>query len=164
VKTLLLAAALIGVMACGETAPATTTQSEATPSASFAATPAPTATPPVAAQTVVTFVNAPITAARGLAAPLQVRTAANTPCSIEVDYKSGPSKAAGLDPGRSQWGQHPPLSRSGPADRDRCRGRQTCRADIIFVVLAKLKAMIAESQQAAEAPKQAARIRRDSAA
>jgi hypothetical protein len=45
---------------------------------------------------VVTFLNAPITAARGLNATLQVKTAPNTSCSIEVDYKSGPSTAAGL--------------------------------------------------------------------
>ena len=100
-KTLLLVVAVVGALACGDTAPATTTQSEATPSASFAATPAPPATSPVAAQTTVAFVHAPITAARGLPATLQVRTAPNTPCSIEVDYKSGPSKAAGLGPATS---------------------------------------------------------------
>jgi micrococcal nuclease len=95
VKTLLLAAAVLGVVACGDTAPATTTQSEATASASTAAT--PTAPPsPVAAKTVVTFLNAPLTVAHGQNATLQVRTAPNISCSIEVDYKSGPSTAAGL--------------------------------------------------------------------
>jgi hypothetical protein len=58
----------------------------------------PTAASPTPALTVVTFVKAPITAARGNNATLQVRTAPNTPCSIEVDYKSGPSTAAGLIP------------------------------------------------------------------
>lgn len=55
-----------------------------------------TPTPSAPAQTPVSFVNAPITAARGLNATLQVKTAPNTSCSIEVDYKSGPSTAAGL--------------------------------------------------------------------
>jgi hypothetical protein len=57
--------------------------------------PPPTASP-VAAQTVVTFINAPLTGGRGSNATLQVKTAPNTSCSIEVDYKSGPSTAAGL--------------------------------------------------------------------
>jgi hypothetical protein len=48
------------------------------------------------AQTVVTFLNAPLTVPRGSNATLQVNTAPNTSCSIEVDYKSGPSTAAGL--------------------------------------------------------------------
>jgi hypothetical protein len=94
-KTLLLAAAVLGVVACGDTAPATTTQSEATPSASAAATPTAPASP-VSAKTVVTFLNAPLTVAHGQNATLQAKTAPNTSCSIEVDYKSGPSTAAGL--------------------------------------------------------------------
>lgn len=96
-KALLLAAALLGIVACGgATAPATT-QSEASPSESstpisaVAASPAP-------AQTVVTFVNGPLTVSLGQNATLQVKTAPNTSCSIEVDYKSGPSTAAGLVP------------------------------------------------------------------
>jgi len=46
----------------------------------------------------VTFVNAPVTAARGQNATLRVKTGANLACTIEVDYKSGPSTAAGLSP------------------------------------------------------------------
>jgi micrococcal nuclease len=71
----------------------------ASPSTSVAPTTLPTApatASSVVAQTVVTFVNVPITAAHGSNATLQVRTSANTSCSIEVDYKSGPSTAAGL--------------------------------------------------------------------
>jgi hypothetical protein len=88
---------------------ASPSQTAASPSASAAATPTPratpsptppapppTPTPPVPAQTVVTFLNAPLTVARGSNATLQVMTAANTSCAIEVDYKSGPSTAAGL--------------------------------------------------------------------
>lgn len=101
VKTLLLAAAVLGVVACGDTTAPATTQSNASPSASAAATPTAPAPPPATAspspaQPVVTFVNAPLTVGRGSNATLQVKTAANTSCSIEVDYKSGPSKAAGL--------------------------------------------------------------------
>ena len=71
------------------------TPTPATPSPTpRAASPAPIQVAPV--QTVVTFVNAPITAARGLNATLQAKTAPNTSCSIVVEYKSGPSKAAGL--------------------------------------------------------------------
>ncbi len=44
----------------------------------------------------VTFVNAPLTVGRGSNATLQAKTAPNMSCSIEVDYKSGPSTAAGL--------------------------------------------------------------------
>jgi len=42
--------------------------------------------------------NAPVTAARGQNATLLVKTGANLACTIEVDYKSGPSTAAGLGP------------------------------------------------------------------
>jgi len=60
--------------------------------------PSPAASP-TSAQTVgVAFVNAPLTVAHGQNATLQVKTAPNTSCSIEVDYKSGPSTAAGLVP------------------------------------------------------------------
>jgi hypothetical protein len=59
--------------------------------------PSPSPTPPRAvAQTGVSFVNAPLTAARGSNATLEAKTAANISCSIEVDYKSGASTAAGL--------------------------------------------------------------------
>ena len=81
---------------------ASPSETATSPSASAAVTPTPAPTPtpaspsPVAAQTVVTFINAPLTVKRGSNATLQVRTAANTSCSIEVDYKSGPSSAAGL--------------------------------------------------------------------
>jgi micrococcal nuclease len=84
-------------VACGDAA-APATQATTSPAASAAATPTPpaTASPVAPAQTVVTFVNAPLTVARGSNATLQVKTAANVSCSIEVDYKSGPSTAAGL--------------------------------------------------------------------
>jgi micrococcal nuclease len=101
VKTLLLVAALIGVVACGDTTAPATTQSAASPSASAteSSAPSPAATASVApAQTAVTFVNAPLTVPHGQNATLQVKTAPNTSCSIEVDYKSGPSTAAGLVP------------------------------------------------------------------
>ena len=98
VKTLLLAAAVLGVMACGDTT-APTTQSVASPPTSASATASPPATEsPSSALAVVTFVNAPLTVGRGGNATLQAKTAPNTSCSIEVDYKSGPSTAAGLVP------------------------------------------------------------------
>ena len=100
-KTLVLAAALLGVVACGDATSPPKTQSGDNPSASTAATVTPPAIASAAAQTVVTLVNTPPTVARGHDATLQVRTAANTSCSIEVDYKSGPSKAAGLGPATS---------------------------------------------------------------
>ncbi len=96
-KALLLAAVVLGIVACGDATTSNTTQSATNPSASAATTPTPISTAsPVAAQTVVTLVNAPLTVARGHNATLQVKTAPNTSCSIEVDYKSGPSTAAGL--------------------------------------------------------------------
>lgn len=86
-----------------ETATSPSASAAATPTPTPRATPSPTPpapsptpTPPAPAQTVVTFLNAPLTAHRGSNATLQVKTAANTSCSIEVDYKSGPSTAAGL--------------------------------------------------------------------
>ena len=102
-KGLLLAAAVILTVACGDNTTPATTQSEASPSTSAAATPIADASPlaspsPSPAQAVVTFVNAPLTVGRGSNATLQAKTAPNTSCSIEVDYKSGPSKAAGLGP------------------------------------------------------------------
>ncbi len=103
VKTVLLVAVLVGCVACGDTTAPAPTQTAASPSATAApaASPTPTPTPPATAspaQTVVTFVNAPLTVPHGQNATLQVKTAPNTSCSIEVDYKSGPSTAAGLVP------------------------------------------------------------------
>ncbi len=96
-KTFFLAAILFMCVACGDTSAPATTQTSASPAATAAATPIPPATEsPVAAQTAVTFLNAPLTVGRGSNATLQVKTAANTSCSIEVAYKSGPSTAAGL--------------------------------------------------------------------
>jgi hypothetical protein len=101
-KTFVVAAVLFLCVACGDTTAPTATapdtaQAGASPSASAAATPTPAESPsPVAAQTVVTFLNAPLTVKRGSNATLQVTTAANTSCTIEVDYKSGASTAAGL--------------------------------------------------------------------
>jgi micrococcal nuclease len=98
VKALVLAAALLAGLACGD-ATAPSTQSDASPSASEIATPTPPATAsPAPAQTVVTFLNAPLTVSRGSNATLQVKTAPNTSCSIQVDYASGPATAAGLGP------------------------------------------------------------------
>ena len=95
-KTLLLAAAVLLAVVCGDTtaAPDTTPlKSDAT------ATPSPPAIKsPAPAQTVVAFLNAPLTVARGHDATLQVKTAPTTSCSIEVDYSSGASIAAGLLP------------------------------------------------------------------
>jgi hypothetical protein len=68
--------------------------------ASAAATPAPVPasepTQPPDQVASVTFVNAPLTARPGQATTLIARTSPNTACSIEVDYKSGPSHAQGL--------------------------------------------------------------------
>ena len=89
-----VAITLFVCLACGDTTAPATTQMSAGPAVTADA--AQTPTPAAPAQTVVTFLNAPITAARGLNATIQVRTAPNTSCSIEVDYKSGPSTAAGL--------------------------------------------------------------------
>jgi hypothetical protein len=94
-KTYFLAAIMFVGVACGDTTPSDTTQATVSPSA--VASPAPAESPsPVPAQTVVTFVNAPLTVKRGSNATLQAKTASNTSCSIEVDYASGPSTAAGL--------------------------------------------------------------------
>lgn len=98
-KTFILAAVLFVCVACGDTTAPGTTQTAISPVATVAATPTPTpveSPSPAPVQTVVTFVNAPLTVGRGSNATLQVKTAANTSCSIEVDYKSGPSTAAGL--------------------------------------------------------------------
>jgi micrococcal nuclease len=96
VKALVIATALLGCVACGDTT-APSTQSEASPSAGAIATPSSSASAaPAPAQTVVTFLNAPLTVPHGQNATLQARTTPNTSCSIEVDYASGPSTAAGL--------------------------------------------------------------------
>ncbi len=97
-KTIVVAAVLFGSVACGDSpTPEQTQLATATPPASPTPSPTPVESPtPVAARTVVTFLNAPLTVPRGSSATLQVRTGANTSCSIEVDYKSGPSTAAGL--------------------------------------------------------------------
>ena len=59
--------------------------------------PAPPVQPPVQAPT-VNFINAPLSARPGQATSLIVKTSPNTGCSIQVVYKSGPSKAQGLVP------------------------------------------------------------------
>jgi len=98
VKRLFVVAALLLVVACGDTTAPATPQSEAIPSESAAApTPVVTASP-AAVQAVVTFVNGPLTVPNGQNATLEVKTTPNTACSIEVDYKSGAATAAGLVP------------------------------------------------------------------
>ena len=98
---LLMAVVVAGGLACGEGAGSNQTQQPST-SSSPSAEISPSAKavapsrPPVGAS--VTFVNAPVTAARGQNATLRVKTGANLACTIEVDYKSGPSTAAGLSP------------------------------------------------------------------
>jgi hypothetical protein len=70
------------------------------PSASQEPTPTPTPSPSpqaTVAQAFVTFLNTP-SAHRGANATALVTTTPNTYCTIEVDYKSGPSTAQGLMP------------------------------------------------------------------
>jgi micrococcal nuclease len=98
-----VAAFLVVSVACGDTskpeqaqlAPATANVS---PTTTTKVTPDPSRveSPPVAALTVVTFLNSPLTVKRGSTATLQVKTEANLSCSIAVNYSSGPSTAAGL--------------------------------------------------------------------
>lgn len=89
-------ALLLLCVACGDSSTPEQTQLSPTDTAA-SPTPSQAESPsPVAAQTVVTFVNAPLTVRRGSNATLKVKTAGNTSCSIEVDYKSGASNAAGL--------------------------------------------------------------------
>jgi micrococcal nuclease len=76
------------------------TPTPAPPSASPAPVQA-TQVPPTAS---VNFVNAPLTARPGQATTLIARTSPNTGCTIEVDYKSGPSHAQGLVPKTSDAG------------------------------------------------------------
>jgi micrococcal nuclease len=97
VKPFILAAVLFVCVACGDATAPDVTQATTRSAPNAAATPTPPASEsPVASQTLVTFVNAPLTVARGSNAMLQVKSAPNTSCSIQVDYKSGPSTAAGL--------------------------------------------------------------------
>ncbi len=91
---MLMLAAILLSSTCGDTTVPDVSQVEGSPSASETM---PSESPsPSAAQTVVRFLNAPITAGRGRNATLKVKTAPRTSCSIEVDYASGPSSAAGL--------------------------------------------------------------------
>ncbi len=85
------------------TASATTTASPTpnpspspTPSPSPSASPSPIQQPPAA--TPITFLNAPLRAAPGETVTLNVSTAPNVYCTVEVVYKSGPSNAQGLSP------------------------------------------------------------------
>jgi len=67
-------------------------------SASQKPTPSPSPSPQATvAQAFVTFLNTP-SAHRGANATALVKTTPNTSCTIEVDYKSGPSTAQGLGP------------------------------------------------------------------
>jgi hypothetical protein len=118
VKTLLVAAALLGVMACGD---ATTMPLASIPSAIATAPPAaaklpspatssiPAKSPAPPAKTVVAFLNAPRSAARNHYATTQVKTNARVSCSIDVEYAPGSSTAAGLvtktsdNTGRVSW-------------------------------------------------------------
>jgi hypothetical protein len=99
-KALLVAAVLLVAVACDQptgapTADNPTTADSAQPSAA-ATSPSPTPTT-AQPQIQLVFVNAPLTVAHGRNATLKAKTSPNTSCSIEVDYKSGPSSAAGLD-------------------------------------------------------------------
>jgi micrococcal nuclease len=100
VKALLVAAFLLAAVACDETSGAATADNPTADSAgstpSAETSPSPSPSTPAAAPTKVVFVNAPLTVAHGQNATLKVKTAPNTSCSIEVDYKSGPSSATGL--------------------------------------------------------------------
>jgi len=92
-RTALLAALIaVTLTGCGDTG--TQEQAQLTPSPPATSTAAATVSPTGIG---VTFVNAPLTVARGSNATLTAKTTSNTRCTIEVDYKSGPSTAAGLD-------------------------------------------------------------------
>jgi hypothetical protein len=78
-----------------------------TPTPTPAPTPRPPTPPPVPAtkappppppEPSVSFVNGPVTARPGQSANLVVKTSPTTGCTIEVDYKSGPSTTQGLGP------------------------------------------------------------------
>ena len=118
-KRLVLAVAVLLAVACGDTTAPAVTQTEASPSPIATATSTPPATvAPASAQSFVTFVNGPLTVAHGSNATLQVKTAPNTSCSIEVDYKSGPSKAAGLGPATSDGDWQRELDVEGRCQHD----------------------------------------------
>ena len=95
-KTHLVAVAVLAIVACGDSAatpdsiPPELVGIVATPTATEATSPVPSTT------TAVTLLNAPLTVARSHFATLKAKTAPNTSCSIELDYASGPSTAAGL--------------------------------------------------------------------
>jgi len=67
-----------------------------TPAATPTPTPPPAPVQPPVQAPKVTFVNAPLSARHGTATTLIVKTSPATGCSIQVVYKSGPSKAQGL--------------------------------------------------------------------
>jgi len=94
VKVALLLALIAAGVACSEGAGSGQTQVNPSSSPSAVAV----SPSPAGVGASVIFVNAPVTAARGQNATLQVKTGANLACTIEVDYKSGPSTAAGLIP------------------------------------------------------------------
>ncbi|GAC1555850.1 MAG: hypothetical protein NVS2B7_31550 [Herpetosiphon sp.] len=70
------------------------------------ATPVPTPAPPAAG---IRITRAPGVVSPGQSAAVAITTSANRQCAIEVDYKSGPSRAAGLYPkttdtnGNADW-------------------------------------------------------------
>ena len=112
-KALLLAPVLLAGIACAESTASNQTPPPETPASSSqeAASPSPSSSPvPSLSQSavaaVVTFANAPVAASRGQNATLQASTSPNTSCGIEVDYKSGPSTAAGLVPKTSDASGH----------------------------------------------------------
>jgi hypothetical protein len=74
------------------------TASAAVTAALVPTSPTPVPAPPAEPAASVNFVNAPLSARPGQATTLIVRTSPNTGCTIEVDYKSGPSHAQGLVP------------------------------------------------------------------
>jgi hypothetical protein len=81
------------------TAVATLTPATAPTPGPVVATPAPAPIQPVqppAQAASISFVNAPLSARPGQATTLIVKTSPNTGCSIQVEYKSGPSHAQGL--------------------------------------------------------------------
>jgi hypothetical protein len=84
--------------------PAVSPTTKLTPSPSPSPRPSPSPTPSPSsveqppAPTPITFLNAPLRAAPGQTVTLNVRTGPSVYCTIEVDYKSGPSNAQGLSP------------------------------------------------------------------
>jgi hypothetical protein len=78
--------------------PSPSLASAAATAAPVLATPTLEPTQPPEQTASVNFVNAPLTARPGQATTLIARTSPNLACTIEVDYKSGPSHAQGLVP------------------------------------------------------------------